>query len=173
MCHLSHQCPFQFHPANRANSSQKVGLMTVMYIACHTHCNLEYPAYYKYGQEIRICAREKLLEAAFCVALFLYTAQHPKLLEMKGGLFLRKTHFFLPFSQSSDLWPIHSVTSILGEAMVGGPGQWPIWTPRHRMGHSPSPGHIDYSNLPSALGCCFLSILKACAFYSVTEQREC
>ena len=46
----------------------------------------------------------------------LHTVQHPKLLEMKGGLFVRKTHFFSPFSPSSDLWPTQSVTSTLGEA---------------------------------------------------------
>lgn len=66
--------------------------MTVMYITCHTHCNLEYPAYYKYGQEIRICAREKLLEAAFCVALFCLSA----LVNILHCIFMFSTFLYYP-----------------------------------------------------------------------------
>ena len=55
--------------------------MTVMYITCHTHCNLEYPAYYKYGQE-----------AAFCVALFCLSA----LVNILHCIFMFSTFLYYP-----------------------------------------------------------------------------
>ena len=46
----------------------------------------------KYGQEIRICAREKLLEAAFCVALFCVSA----LVNILHCIFMFSTFLYYP-----------------------------------------------------------------------------